>query len=429
LLSCFGWEYLPMPDLLPPCAPRLFQNPRADLDRAYGPSERAIVSRAAFEEARAEITAWPGYAPTPLRSLKGLAKAAGIDRLWYKDESHRFELGSFKALGGAYAVLRLLAREVSARAPGVPVAALDLVVGRYGTITRGITVTTATDGNHGRSVAWGAQVFGCSCVIYVPAKCSEGRQKAIEGYGARVVRVDGTYDDAVRRAAADAEANGWHVVSDTSYTGYMDIPRDVMQGYALMVEEAISQLPASERPTHVFVQGGVGALPAAVCGHLWETWGRQRPRLVVVEPHSADCLYRSAVNGRPTPAEGDLDTVMAGLACGEVSLLAWALLERGADDFMTIPDEAAVAAMRRLAEGNELDRPMVAGESGVAGLAAVLCAAGDEEARAALGLWPDARVLVFGTEGATDPAVYARIVGRPPESIPPHPCGPAPRVG
>ncbi len=397
--------------------PRLFSNPRADHGRVYGPSERAILSRAAFQEAMAEIGAWPGYAPTPLRSLGGLARAAGIDRIWYKDEGARFNLNSFKALGGAYAVLRLLAREVQARVPGVPVTALDLVVGHYGKVTRTVTVTTATDGNHGRSVAWGAQVFGGNCVVYIPANCSEGRRRAIEAFDARVVRVNGTYDEAVRQAAADARANGWHVVSDTSYTGYMDVPRDVMQGYTVMVEEAMSQLPASERPTHVFIQGGVGGLPAAVCGHLWETWGRQRPRLVVVEPHNADCLYRSAMAGQPVTADGDLDTVMAGLACGEVSLLAWAILERGADDFMTIPDAAAVATMRLLADGAHGGRPIVAGESGVAGLAALLCAAANPETRAGLGLAPDARVLVFGTEGATDPEVYEHLVGRTPAAV------------
>ncbi|MBP2300491.1 diaminopropionate ammonia-lyase [Azospirillum picis] len=399
------------------CLPRLFPNPRADREAPYGAPERAILSRAAFEEAMAEIGAWPGYVPTPLRSLGGLAREAGIDRLWYKDEGTRFALGSFKALGGAYAVLRLLTREVTARVPGVPVTALDLVVGRYARVTRTLTVTTATDGNHGRSVAWGAQVFGCNCVVYVPAACSAGRRAAIEAYGAKLVVVDGLYDDAVRRAARDAAAAGWFVVSDTSYTGYMDVPRDVMQGYTVMVEEAISQLPASERPTHVFVQGGVGALPAAVCGHLWESWGRQRPRFVVVEPQAADCLYQSAVAGRPMRSAGRLDTLMAGLACGEVSLLAWAILERGADDFLTIPDEGAVAAMRKLAEGRHGGRPVVAGESGVAGLAGLLCAAAHEETRRALGLMPDARVLVFGTEGATDPEVYERLVGRPPEQV------------
>lgn len=406
-----------MPEADSSCIPHLFSNPRADQDRLYGPSERAIVSRAAFEEAMAEIGAWPGYAPTPLRSLPGLAREAGIDRIWYKDESARFALGSFKALGGAYAVLRLLAREVTARVPGVPVTALDLVVGRHAKVTRTLTVATATDGNHGRSVAWGAQVFGCNCVIYVPAACSPGRRAAIESYGATVVVVEGLYDDAVRRAAADAAAGGWFIVSDTSYSGYMDIPRDVMQGYSVMVEEAITQLPSSERPTHVFIQGGVGALPAVVCGHLWESWGRQRPRLVVVEPHRADCLYQSAVAGRPTKSAGDLDTVMAGLACGEVSLLAWAILERGADDFLTIPDEGAIRTMRKLAEGGQGGRPIVAGESGVAGLAGLLCAAAHEDTRQALGLAPDARVLVFGTEGATDPLVYAELVGRSPEAV------------
>ncbi|MDQ2101320.1 diaminopropionate ammonia-lyase [Azospirillum isscasi] len=406
-----------MSDLPPLGTPRLFSNPRADTDLSYGSSERAILSRAAFRDAMAEIGAWPGYAPTPLRSLTGLARAAGIDRIWYKDEGSRFNLSSFKALGGAYAVLRLLVREVQARVPGVPVTALDLVVGRYAKVTRGITVTTATDGNHGRSVAWGAQVFGCGCVIYIPGNCSQGRQQAIESFDARVVRVDGTYDDAVRQAAADAREHGRHVVSDTSYTGYMDIPRDVMQGYTVMVEEAIGQLPASERPTHVFVQGGVGALPAAVCGHLWESWGRQRPRFVVVEPHAADCLYQSAAAGRPAPSEGDLETVMAGLACGEVSLLAWAILERGADDFLTIPDDAAVATMRLLAEGRHGGRPIVAGESGVAGLAGLLCAAADPATRASLGLAPDARVLVFGSEGATDPDVYESLVGRKPDAV------------
>lgn len=400
-----------MPSLPSFGPPRVLHNPRADEGRAYGPSERAIVSRAGFAEAMAEIGAWPGYAPTPLRSLKGLAAAARIDRLWYKDESNRFDLGSFKALGGAYAVLRLLAREVAAQAPGLLVSALDLVVGRYGKITRAVTVTTATDGNHGRSVAWGAQVFGCRCVVYVPKACSPGRRAAIESYGAKVVVVDGVYDDAVAQAAADAKANDWFVVSDTSYVGNMDTPRDVMQGYTVMVEEAISQLPASERPTHVFVQGGVGALPAAVCGHLWETWHRQRPRFIVVQPHNADCLYQSAALGRPAAAAGDLDTVMAGLACGEASPLAWAILERGADDFVTIPDAAAVETMRMLARGEHGGPPVVVGESGVAGLAALLCVAQDEEARQALGLAPDARVLVFGTEGATDPDVYRALVG------------------
>jgi diaminopropionate ammonia-lyase len=219
----------------------------------------------------------------------------------------------------------------------------------------------------------------------------------------------------VRRADADATQNGWHVVSDTSYEGYTDIPRDVMQGYSLMVEEALGQARAP--PTHVFVQGGVGGLAAGVCSYLWEKHAAARPRYVVVEPDKADCLYRSAIAGKPTPAEGALDTIMAGLACGEVSTLAWRILDVGADAFVTIGDEAAADCMRLLAQGRFGDPPVVAGESAVAGLAAMLIAAADKDARGRLELRADSRVLVFGTEGATDHEAYRRIVGRAPADV------------
>ncbi len=366
---------------------RLFVNPRADKAEAYGAARREILSLAAFKAARREITAWPGYRPTQLRSL---GSVGGVSGVFYKDEATRFGLGSFKALGGAYAVWRLLQGQ-----PGGEV-----------------TVTCATDGNHGRSVAWGARIFGCRCVIYVHAAVSEGRCRAIEAYGAEVRRVAGTYDDAVRQAAADAAAQGWQVVSDTSYEGYVDVPRDVMQGYSLMVEEALSQLPEGVLPTHVFVQGGVGGLAAGVCSYLWERFEARRPRFMVVEPVTADCLFRSGQAGRPVAAEGGLETIMAGLACGEVSLLAWDILSVGTDAFMTIDDAAAASVMRMLA-----DDGVVAGESAVAGLAGFLLAAGDSDARARLGLDASSVVLVFGTEGATDPAVYREIVGQAAEEI------------
>jgi diaminopropionate ammonia-lyase len=184
-----------------------------------------------------------------------------------------------------------------------------------------------------------------------------------------------------------------------------------------MVDEVLGQLPEGTLPTHVFVQGGVGGLAASVCAHLWETLGTRRPRFIVVEPDQADCLYRSAVAGHPVAAEGDLGTIMAGLACGEPSLLAWKILEPGADAFMTITDGAAMESMRLLAGGAHGDAPLVAGESAVAGLAGLLLAAGDSDARARLGLSDDSVVLLFGTEGATDPDVYRRIVGRSPEEV------------
>jgi diaminopropionate ammonia-lyase len=278
-------------------------------------------------------------------------------------------------------------------------------------------VTCATAGNHGRSVAWGAEMFGCRCVVYVPTVTSKARVAAIAAHGAAVVRTSGNYDEAVRRCDDDARRQGHFVVSDTSYAGYMDVPRDVMQGYSVMVAEILEQLPHGERPSHVFVQGGVGGLAAAVCAHLWETWGEERPTTVVVEPDSADPLFRSAEAGRPTPVPGDYDTIMAGLAAGEVSLLAWEILEHGADCFMTIPDAAAETAMRLLADGAAGDPRIVAGESGAAGLAGALAAMQDAKARESLQLRSDSRLLVIGTEGATDPESYTRIVGRSPELV------------
>jgi len=398
--------------LLPAVPVTWLANPSGRRDQAYGPAQAAILNADALDAARREVAAWPGYAPTPLCDFAPLAAAAGIAALHYKDEAGRFGLGSFKALGGAYAVARLLARVLGQRL-GRPVDPAEL---RRDPALRAacadISVTCATDGNHGRSVAWGAQVFGCRCVIYVHATVSAGRQQAIEAFGATVVRTAGNYDDAVRQADADARALGRHVISDTSYPGYLDVPRDVMQGYQLMVDEAVAQLGAW--PTHVLVQAGVGGFAAAVCAWFWERAGSdpaRRPRFIVVEPTQADCLLRSARAGQPVAVTGALDTLMAGLACGEVSLLAWDILHPGADAFCTVDDAAAVAVMRLLARPPAGMAPVVAGESAVAGLAALFGLCQDPAARAALGLTPDSRVLCFGSEGDTDPALYAQLVG------------------
>ncbi|NLH83671.1 MAG: diaminopropionate ammonia-lyase [Phyllobacteriaceae bacterium] len=367
-----------------------------------------VLSPERFAEAAAEIVGWPGYAPTPLPALPGLARRLGIGALHYKDESGRFGLGSFKSLGGAHAVFRLLGREIVRRgATATPPSRADLVSSRFRSIVASITVTCATDGNHGRSVAWGAKLFGCRAVIYVQKDVTPARREAIAALGATVVRVEGTYDEAVRRADADAAQNGWFVVSDTSYPGYVDVPCDVMAGYGVMAGEVIAAL--SEPPTHVFLQVGVGGLAAAVIARTVEAWGAARPRFVSVEPKTAACLLPSLSAGRRITAEGGLDTVMAGLACGEVSLTAWEILEAGIDDALAIDDAVAMRAMRLLADG---EPAIVGGESGVAGLAGLIAAAESPALARALGLDPTTRVVVFGSEGATDPAVYRRIVGR-----------------
>lgn len=387
-------------------------NPGRTRDEAYGARRSAILSAPALAQAERELSGWQGYAQTPLHSLSALAQALGVQSLHYKDEGGRFGLGSFKALGGAYAVARLLCRELGARL-GRTLDTRDLQSLRA--LCAGLTVTCATDGNHGRSVAWGAQLFGCACVIYIHATVSQGRADAIAAYGAQVVRTPGNYDAAVRRADADAKAQGRFVISDTSYPGYMDVPRDVMQGYQLMVQEAATQMV--ERPTHIFVQAGVGGLAAAVCGYFWERDGGARPQFVVVEPERAACLLESARAGQLRAIEGELDTLMAGLACGEVSHLAWEILEKGADAFCAISDASAVDCMRLLAHPLGADRAIVAGESAVAGVAAAMAALQSPAARAQLGLGADSRILFFGSEAATDPVLYAQLVGESAETV------------
>jgi diaminopropionate ammonia-lyase len=297
----------------------------------------------------------------------------------------------------------LLVNELARRDIAPHATAAELESGALKDATRAITVTCATDGNHGRSVAWGAQRFGCRCVIYVHEGVSQGRRDAIARYDAEIRVVPGTYDDAVRACSQEAERQKWFVVSDTSWDGYMEVPRDVMQGYRLMAEEAANQLDAP--PTHAFVPGGVGGAAAAVSVQLRARYGNAL-KLIVVEPERAACLLASAEAGQPVSVEGDLDTLMAGLACGEPSLLAWQELERAAYAFMAIPDDSAVEAMRLLARR---EPKVVAGESAVAGLAALLLVSRDPMSRGMLGLDAGSRVLIFGTEGATDPETYARL--------------------
>ena len=373
-----------------------------------------VLSVRARRRAAAEIRSWQGYAPTPLRRADVLAARLGLGAVRIKDESGRFGLGSFKALGGAYGVRRVLPEGCGGGGPGPGDGGEGLAVARRAEAGRAdakrserFTVATASDGNHGRAVAWGARMFGCDAVVYLPSHVTEARAEAIRALGARVTRVAGEYDDAVARADRDARRRGWTVVSDTSYPGYMDIPRWVMAGYAVMVEEALAAMGAV---THVFVQGGVGGLAAAAIGHLWTRLGPQRPTAVVVEPESADGLYRSALAGEPRASAGDLHTIMAGLSCREVSPLAWEVVGAGAYLFMTVGDDGIPPLMREAARGT-LGEPFEGGESGVAGLLGLVVAAADPALREAAGLNDRSRVLIFNTEGATDPELHARIVG------------------
>lgn len=383
---------------------RIFHNPAASRGEPYPQALRPLLNTEEAARAAEVITRWPGYAPTPLRNLPGTAAQLGLASIRYKDEGGRFGLGSFKALGGAYAVFRLLERHL--RAEDGEVDAERLLRGGYRDRVDEVTVCTATAGNHGRSVAWGAQMFGCRCCVYVPAATAEPRIAAIASHGAEIVRVPGSYDDAGRRVAADAASNHWWVVSDTSYPGYTDVPRMVMQGYTVLAEEIVRAWPDAFPPTHVFLQCGVGGLAAAVCAHLWERWGGQgRPSCVVVEPEAAPCMQRTAMAGHPVGVEGPLDTTMSCLACGEVSLMAWEVLARGANDFLTISDAESSAAVELLARGARGDPAIAVATSGAAGFAGLVVATRRESSlRQTLQLNPASRALVIGSEGAMSSA-------------------------
>jgi len=345
----------------------------------YSAMECAIVSRSLAEVARREISQWPDYAVTPLRSLPKLASNLRVAQVLYKDESDRLKQGSFKTLGGAYAATRKL-REIQA--------------------SKDMTLCCATDGNHGRSVAFAAARFGCACMVYMHVLASAEKAAAIEALGARVVRVEGTYDDSIRCAQAAAKREGWLLIPDTSEDASDPTTRLVMQGYGVMVLEIIEQLEGRQHPTHVFLQGGVGGLAAAVSGVLADVYGERRPRVVVVEPLAAACLLKSALCGAPSKVGGDLITAMDMLSAGEASPVAWPVLERRADVFVAIDDIAATTARRRLSASDADAGGLDVGVSGAAGVAGLIELQRSSELAAMLGLDAAARVLVFGTEQA-----------------------------
>lgn len=355
----------------------------------------------------------PDYEVTPLKSLNRLAAMLGVGSIWVKDEATRMGLNSFKSLGGSYAIYRWICEQLG-------VARLsygELVSAETRSRLGDVTFCSATDGNHGKGLAWACRRLGFPCIIYVHRDTTRPRIDAIAELGAEVRVVMGNYDDAVRQCSADAAANGWQVISDTSWDGYEALPQWVMQGYATLVEEAQRQLAVYglDKPTHVFVQAGVGAFAAAVVSYYQQQFGAERPVTVIVEPANAACLYESARagDGLPRTVYGDLQTIMAGLACGEPSPLAWRALWECADVFVAAPDYVAAKGMRVYGVPLRGDPVVIAGESGAVTLGALMFAMeGNDSAelRHHLQLGPDSHVLLINTEGNTDPEYFRRVV-------------------
>ncbi|MDA8442490.1 MAG: diaminopropionate ammonia-lyase [Peptococcaceae bacterium] len=366
-------------------------------------------------KARNFHASFPQYQPTPLRSLKHLAKILGVGGIYVKDESYRFGLNAFKALGGSYAIARLLAQRLHQDVAEMPYQVLtsDSVKQQLGEIT----FATTTDGNHGRGVAWTARQLGQRAIIYMPKGSSLQRLENIRAEGAEAYITDLNYDDAVRMTAAKAKANGWLVVQDTAWEGYEEIPTWIMQGYGTMSAEALEQLNkiGIAKPTHIFTQAGVGALAGSVEGYFTAIFGQDRPKMAVVEADQANCLLKSiqAGDGKPRAVGGELTTIMAGLACGEPNIISWDILRDYCEMFISCPDWVAAKGMRILGSPLQGDPKVVSGESGavtVGLLWNLLRDDGLQKAREALGLNEQSQILLFNTEGDTDPEAYLNIV-------------------
>lgn len=389
-------------------------NTHPDHNAPLLPADAGVLGVAGAREVERFLEFRENAVATPLLALPALAEALGVGAIHVKDEGQRLDLGSFKALGGSYAVIRLVLEEASHHFD-CDIGFADLGRPSVRALAAKKTFACATDGNHGRSVAQGAQLVGAKSVIFVHGGVSDERVAAIARFGAEIIRIDGTYDETVAEATHVAERKGWSIVSDTSWPGYERIPGLVMQGYTAIAREALIQL--DRPPSHVFVQAGVGGIAAAMAGHLAETLGQDRPNFVVVEPARAACILATARTGRVTRIDHGEPTVMAMLECYEPSLVAWRVLSRVADAFMTVEEEDAIAAMKRLARPSGRDPAIVSGESGCVGLAGLTRALAERDMRTALRLEAASRILLVNTEGATDPGLYERLVGATPAVV------------
>lgn len=339
--------------------------------------------------ARSAIRRFPDYSPTPLIEMSGAAEEFGIGRLYYKDESVRFGVGSFKALGGLYAVRQAVEQAKSGS---------ELVL------------CCASAGNHGAGIAYAAKQFGCRCVVFTHRNVTQCRREAIAQHGAEVIRLDMTYDQSVAHAKITSEREGWTLVADVADETYRAIPQDIMHGYTLIVSELVEQLGTEWPPTHVVLQCGVGSFAAALAAGFWIKSGSQRPRFVIVESDQSPSLTLSLAAGRQVLSGRGAASAMLGLAADKLSLIAWPILERVADASFGLSDGESEAAMHFLSTPRGDDPPIEVGEAGAAGFGLVLAAARQPNLAQAFGFDRDSRILVVGTEGPIDRGRYTAIV-------------------
>ena len=374
-------------------------------------ADLSAVCEKAAQQARRFHASFPGYAPTPLENLKNAAAYMGVGGIMVKDESKRFGLNAFKVLGGGFAIGNYLAKRLGT----------DIDCVSYGSLTDentrralgDVCFITATDGNHGRGVAWMANKLRQKCVVYMPKGSAQERLDNILALGADASIQELNYDECVRLAHEHAEANGWVLTQDTAWEGYTKIPSDIMQGYTTIADEISRQ--SSEIPTHIILQAGVGSFASAILGYYAAKYGDQRPKCIILEPNAADCIFRSAEadDGNIRIVEGDMPTIMAGLACGQPSTISYDIIRAYADAYISCPDYVSALGMRILGNPIGNDTRIISGESGAAGMGLVHEIMKNPELyefKQAMGFDESARILLISTEGDTDRQNYRRIV-------------------
>jgi len=356
-------------------------------NKAYNFNKENILTQLPenfIDEAIEAISSWDNYAPTPLLKLNRLNDELKLNNIYYKDEDKRFDLKSFKALGGAFAVYKIANEK------------------------KNITVSTATAGNHGRSVAWGAQRLGLKCKIFISEFVSESRAEAMRNLDAEVIRVKGNYDNSLKECIEQSNKNKWEIVQDVSWEGYKEVPKLIMAGYTIMVKEIIDEID-NNSITHVFLQAGVGGMAAAMIAGFAKL-SKNIPQFIIIEPENADCVFQSIKKNTPTTVDIKKETVMGGMSCGDVSSIAWEILKNSANYCLTISDEAISTAVALLAEARLSDEKIIGGECAVPGIIALIGSFNNKEYLDKLKLNAESNVLLFGCEGLTDNAMYQKLL-------------------
>ncbi len=354
-------------------------------------------------------TQFAEYSETPLHDLSSLSETLGLKALWIKDESYRFGLNAYKALGGSYAIARFLNQHY-----GMEVMNFNELQASNILDAKELVFATMTDGNHGLGVAYMAAKLGCRSEIYVPKQMVPARIEAIQKAGGNITVFDGGYDDAARQIAKDAEEFGWQLISDTAWDGYTQIPQWIIDGYSTLFEESMDQL-GGKIPTHIFIQAGVGSLAASLIRYFRTFYGDERTKIIITEPYRADCFYRSAEinDGEAHNYQGKVDTMMAGLACAEPNPIAWPIVRDGADFMLSCSDEIAAIGMRKYFYPEGDDPRIISGESGAVTLGVLneICSKPEyAEIRSALELDSFSKVLLVNTEGDTDPDNFKKVI-------------------